>query len=66
MAATMAVTHGNHLAEQRRQRQRDLAARTSRPTGWRLSGSLKKQSWGLTDFRVADPDGYDLRISSRE
>ena len=34
-------------------------------TAWPLSGSLKKQSWGLTDFRVADPDGYYLRISSR-
>lgn len=35
-------------------------------TGWPLSGTLKKQSWGPTDFRVADPDGYYLRISSRE
>jgi catechol 2,3-dioxygenase-like lactoylglutathione lyase family enzyme len=26
---------------------------------------LRKQSWGLTDFRVADPDGYYLRITSR-
>lgn len=33
--------------------------------GWPLSAALKKQSWGLTDFRVADPDGYNLRISSR-
>ena len=29
-----------------------------------LSG-LRPQSWGLTDFRVADPDGYYLRITSR-
>ncbi len=26
---------------------------------------LRQQSWGLTDFRVADPDGYYLRITSR-
>lgn len=26
---------------------------------------LRKQLWGLTDFRVADPDGYYLRITSR-
>ncbi len=26
----------------------------------------RKQPWGLTDFRLADPDGYYLRISSRE
>ncbi len=24
-----------------------------------------RRSWGLTDFRVADPDGYYLRITSR-
>jgi len=32
--------------------------------GWPLSGPLKKQSWGQVDFRVGDPDGYNLRISS--
>ena len=26
---------------------------------------LRTQSWGLTDFRIADPDGYYLRITSR-
>ena len=26
---------------------------------------LRKQSWGLTDFRVVDPDGYYLRITDR-
>ncbi len=26
---------------------------------------LQKRSWGLTDFRIVDPDGYYLRISSR-
>jgi len=26
---------------------------------------LRRQSWGLTDFRIVDPDGYYLRITSR-
>ena len=26
---------------------------------------MQKQSWGATDFRVTDPDGYYLRITSR-
>jgi len=26
---------------------------------------LRNQSWGLTDFRIVDPDGYYLRITSR-
>ena len=26
---------------------------------------VRKQSWGLTDFRIVDPDGYYLRITSR-
>ena len=31
----------------------------------RLLSPLRKQSWGLTDFRIADPNGYYLRITSR-
>ena len=27
---------------------------------------LRDRPWGLTDFRIADPDGYYLRITSRE
>ena len=27
--------------------------------------TLHEQPWGLTDFRIADPDGYYLRITSR-
>ncbi len=27
---------------------------------------LLVRPWGLTDFRVADPDGYYLRITSRQ
>jgi len=31
----------------------------------KILSPLRKQSWGATDFRVADPDGYYLRITSR-
>jgi lactoylglutathione lyase len=26
---------------------------------------LGRRSWGLTDFRILDPDGYYLRVTSR-
>ena len=32
---------------------------------WPRSGELRRQPWGLTDFRVSDPDGYYWRITSR-
>ena len=32
---------------------------------WPMSSELKHQSWGLTDFRISDPDGYYWRITSR-
>jgi lactoylglutathione lyase len=32
---------------------------------WPLSGELSQQPWGPTDFRVADPDGYYWRVTSR-
>lgn len=34
--------------------------------GWPRESELAEQDWGLTDFRVADPDGYYLRLTSRE
>ena len=35
-------------------------------TGYKgILSPLRKQSWGATDFRIADPDGYYLRITSR-
>ena len=33
--------------------------------GYPLESPLQERSWGLTDFRIADPDGYYLRITSR-
>jgi predicted enzyme related to lactoylglutathione lyase len=33
--------------------------------GARVHTPLKQRPWGLTDFRIVDPDGYFLRITSR-
>ncbi|PRY59366.1 putative glyoxalase superfamily protein PhnB [Knoellia remsis] len=33
--------------------------------GIELAGDLVEREWGLTDFRVTDPDGYYLRFTSR-
>jgi lactoylglutathione lyase len=33
--------------------------------GWPLSADLQRRPWGLTDFRILDPDGYYLRITDR-
>ena len=33
--------------------------------GWPLEQDLQDRAWGLTDFRVVDPAGYYLRITSR-
>lgn len=32
--------------------------------GWPLVEGLQARAWGLTDFRLLDPDGYFLRITS--
>lgn len=29
-----------------------------------FESELKQQEWGMTDFRLTDPDGYYLRITS--
>ena len=34
-------------------------------SGHRILTPLRKRSWGATDFRIADPDGYYLRLTSR-
>lgn len=30
-----------------------------------IESDLKQQSWGMVDFRVIDPDGYYIRVSSK-
>lgn len=37
-----------------------------RAANWPLSGKLQRQPWGLTDFRVVDPDGYYWRITTKD
>jgi catechol 2,3-dioxygenase-like lactoylglutathione lyase family enzyme len=36
-----------------------------RTTGWPIASDLQTQPWGLRDFRLHDPDGYYLRLTSR-
>jgi len=31
--------------------------------GWPLDADIQLQSWGLTDFRIMDPDGFYFRIT---
>ena len=33
--------------------------------GWPLDADLTERPWGLIDFRLYDPDGYYLRVTSR-
>ncbi|RSM77673.1 glyoxalase/bleomycin resistance/dioxygenase family protein [Kibdelosporangium aridum] len=35
-------------------------------SGWPVESGLSRQEWGLEDFRLFDPDGYYLRITSRQ
>jgi catechol 2,3-dioxygenase-like lactoylglutathione lyase family enzyme len=39
--------------------------REVRAAGYPLIKPIAKQPWCLTDFRLADPDGYFLRVTSR-
>lgn len=36
-----------------------------RATGWPFEAGVREQPWGLRDFRLHDPDGYYLRLTSR-
>jgi lactoylglutathione lyase len=35
-----------------------------RRSGWRIVAPLQDRPWGLRDFRITDPDGYYLRITT--
>jgi predicted enzyme related to lactoylglutathione lyase len=45
----------------------DIVAERDRivAAGWPLEEDLQRRVWGLTDFRILDPAGYFLRITSR-
>jgi uncharacterized glyoxalase superfamily protein PhnB len=32
---------------------------------WPIASPLQRQAWGLSDFRLIDPDGYYVRLTSR-
>ena len=34
-------------------------------SGWPLHEPLQRRPWGLRDFRLLDPDGHLLRVTSR-
>ena len=44
----------------------DLAAERDRikAKGWKVEDDIKMQPWGLEDFRLVDPDGYYVRITT--
>ena len=37
---------------------------TALKSGWPLAAALVDRPWGLTDFRVVDPDGYYVRVTN--
>ena len=45
----------------------DIGAERDRvvAAGWPLEDDLQLRPWGLTDFRILDPDGYYLRFTDR-
>ena len=34
-----------------------------RASGWPISTPLTEQPWGMTDFRIVDPDGIYIRVT---
>jgi uncharacterized glyoxalase superfamily protein PhnB len=43
----------------------DAAHAAVQASGQPILLPLKERPWGLRDFRIADPDGYYLRITSK-
>ena len=45
----------------------DLGAERARvvAAGWPLAEDVQLRSWGREDFRVFDPDGYYIRVTTR-
>jgi catechol 2,3-dioxygenase-like lactoylglutathione lyase family enzyme len=42
----------------------DAAYRTVTDAGWPALGPVKQRPWGARDFRLLDPDGYYVRVTS--
>lgn len=34
-------------------------------TNWPISSDMQHQPWGMTDFRLIDPDGYYWRVTNK-
>jgi RimJ/RimL family protein N-acetyltransferase/predicted enzyme related to lactoylglutathione lyase len=43
----------------------EAAYRRAADSGWPIAEGLTERPWGLRDFRVFDPDGYYVRVTSR-
>jgi lactoylglutathione lyase len=43
----------------------DASYRHAVDAGYAINAPLRRRPWGLTDFRVIDPDGYYIRVTSR-
>ncbi len=41
------------------------AVRAVERAGFALAEPVRERPWGLRDFRLADPDGYYLRVTTR-
>ncbi len=74
--STLAPTHPNHARPGERLGRgveialmvEDVRATYDRVAArdWPRSTELTRQPWGAWDFRILDPDGYYLRVSSRD
>lgn len=42
----------------------DAEERSVVEAGWPLEQRITQQPWGLRDFRLLDPDGYYLRVTT--
>jgi uncharacterized glyoxalase superfamily protein PhnB len=68
----MAVDHGygpgvaGRVSQQQGGTIPDRGRARVRRSGYPLAAPMQDRPWGLRDFRVADPDGYYLRITTPE
>jgi predicted enzyme related to lactoylglutathione lyase len=42
------------------------AYQRAKRSGYPIHAELQDRPWGLTDFRLIDPDGYYIRVTSRK
>jgi len=43
----------------------DAITRRVRDAGYAVAEPVQRRPWGLRDFRLADPDGYYLRVTTQ-